>query len=656
MIWWVAILPALAGLALWLGGDGSRLRLGLVAVAVMAATCALAVAATGATSVEWAPALTLRAELTPLSRAVAVIVPLVALAVAIFAAAHEAAEGLARLIGLLLVFIGAMELVVIAADLVTLLIGWELMGACSWALIGHRWRERRAMPSANYAFVVTRAGDLGLFLALFACVAGAGSAGYAELERLEGPPLMIAAFGVLVAAAAKAGQVPFAPWLFRAMDGPTSVSSLLHSSTMVAAGAYLVARLHPWLAEVPGFEAAAVAVGLATALAGGLVAAMQMHAKKVLAGSTSAQLGLMFAASGAGYPGVAILHLIVHAFFKAPLFFAAGIAHSQVESFDLRRMRLGRALPLVAALAAVAALALAAVPPLGGAWTKEEVVAALGHHSPWLALAAILAGGLSAAYAARFWNMAFSPGDTGEGSSRPGETAALAMLALASLALSLLWWPVLHDAAARALDIRLPTGGRLELALSLGFVALGLLVGLWLARNPVERRAADWLGLPRLIEVAAIQSGLSAAAYAARVDDAVFDAIPRGAAAAGRGVAASLGFADDRGIDGIPRGVATTGRGLAASLGFADDRGIDGMNRGAGRGAVALIVRATAEAARLADRVGETATDLIPTGTGRIAGMAGADARRLQTGMSHHYYVLLAAGAAAGMLLLIVRG
>ena len=154
----------------------------------------------------------------------AITVPAVALAVVVFAAAHEAERGLARLLGLLVVFVGGMELIVI-------------------------------VRSANYAFVVTRAGDLGLFLALFATFAGAGSLDYAALGRLEGAPLVVAAFGILLAAASKAGQVPFSPWLFRAMDGPTSVSALLHSAAMVAAGAYLVARLQPQLARVPGFGA-----------------------------------------------------------------------------------------------------------------------------------------------------------------------------------------------------------------------------------------------------------------------------------------------------------------------------------------------------------------------------------------------------------------
>lgn len=633
MIWTLALWPFLTGLAIWVLGDRSRRPAGVPAALAMVVTLGLALAAGGwHGTFTWAPGLILRAELVPLSHPVAIMVPTVTLAVVLFAAGHEASVGMGRLMGLFLMFTGAMELVVIARDLVTLLIGWEAMGAVSWALIGHRWREAEAMLSANYAFVVTRAGDLGLFFAVFACFVGTGSIDYAALGRLEGWPLVVAAFGILVAAGAKAGQVPFSPWLFRAMAGPTSVSALLHSSTMVAAGAYLIASLHVWLSAVLGFSAAAIALGLATALAGGLVALLQLHGKKVLAGSTSAQLGLMFAAAGAGYPGVAVLHLIAHAFLKAPLFFAVGIAHERTETFDLRQMRLGAALPVVAGLTAIAALALAGVPPLGAAWTKEEIVEALGRVSPWLTLLTMVAGGLSAAYATRFAVLTYGPGDT-EGESRRSYAALAALAALSgvTLALSALWWPLIHEPVAQTTGARLPESGSvIEMAASLSFVGVGLLAGLWLARHPSERAGAEWLGLAWLIEAGIVRPSLAMAAWAAWVDDVVFDAIPHAAAAAGR----------------------ATSRVLRS----ADDHGIDGMNRSAGHGAVALVVRLAEAAAGGTSHAGERAFDLIPEGTGRLLGMAGGDLRRLQSGLSHHYYVILVAGFALGAMVLILGG
>ena len=642
MIWSLAIWPVLAGLAIWAAGDGARRRLGGAAATAMLLTLALALLAQGWTGrYAWSGTIVLQAGLTPFAQAVAITVPAVALAVVVFAAAHEAERGLARLLGLLVVFVGGMELIVIASDLATLLIGWEIVGACSWALIGHAWRGDGNVRSANYAFVVTRAGDLGLFLALFATFAGAGSLDYAALGRLEGAPLVVAAFGILLAAASKAGQVPFSPWLFRAMDGPTSVSALLHSAAMVAAGAYLVARLQPQLARVPGFGACAIDIGLLTALAGGLVAVRQTHAKKLLAGSTSAQLGLMFAASGAGFPGAAVLHLIAHAAFKAPLFFAAGIAHGETGTYDLRAMRLGRALPWIAGLTAVAALALAGVPPLGGAWSKEEIVKALGEADPWVAFAAMAVGGLSAAYATRFAVMAFAPGQGTEPARRsPGAFAALAALALASVALGAVWLPPVHEAAARFLGVELPTGTALEGAVSLALVALGVLAGLWLVRHPGRAPASDWLGLSAAIGRLVVRPFEAAARGAARFDDVVLDAIPRGAAHTARAASGWSGRADDTGIDGLRPCLL--------------DRARRGVAEAGGRGAVALVVRATDAVARLAGTPGEAATDMIPGGAGRLAGMAGGDVRRLQTGMSHHYYVILIAGIVAALAILFL--
>lgn len=613
MIWLVPLLPMAVGLVLWAAGGGRGL-LGGVAAATLLATAALALWA-GLSVYGWAPGLELRAELTVLARAVAVVVPLVAAAVAIYAAAHEHMIGLPRMVGLLLVFTGAMEMVVIADDLVTLLIGWELMGALSWALIGHT-REDKSLRSANYAFVATRLGDLGLFMALFAVLSAGGSASYASLGELEGWRLAVAAFGLLVAAAAKAGQVPFSPWLFRAMDGPTPVSALLHSSTMVAAGAYLLARLHPWLSGAPGFEAATVAVGLTTALAGGFVAVGQVHSKKLLAGSTSAQIGLMFAAVGAGYPVVAVLHLITHAFFKAPLFFAAGIAKQTVGSFDLREMRVGRTLPLAALATLVVAAAVGGVPPLGGAWTKEEVVKALGEHALWLALIGALAGALSGAYAARFAYLGFWPHRRGTPPRRAGaQTASLAVLAAVSLLLGALWLKKVSEPVAKALGGELPPSETLLMVVSLALVALGIVLGIVLARRPVEHAWADWLGLPGLIDRALVAPVRDGAARSGDWDDRLFDAIPRGATAAGLRLTSGRASGWDGGLP--PASVQQDPGGLLLW-----DRG----------------------------------TDAIPEGTARAAGWAGRKARQLQTGMSHHYYLLLAGGVAAGALLLIIGG
>ncbi len=653
MLFALPLFPALAGLAIWAQGDGSRLRLGLIAGGTAVVTLALAVLAAAEGwqgSFVWGAGLELRLALTPLSAAVAITVPVVALAVLVFAAAHEEGRGPARLLGLMLIFTGAMLLTVTAADLLSLLIGWEVMGFCSWALIGHLWRERANMASGRYAFVTTRLGDLGLFIALMATWSGAGTLDYAALGRLDGTALALTAFGVLVAAGAKAGQGPFAAWLFRAMDGPSSVSALLHAATMVAAGAYLLARLHPWLSGVPGWSGTVIALGLVTALAGGAVAVMQGHAKKLLAASTSAQLGLMFVAVGTGYPGIAAVHLVTHAALKAPLFLSAGVAGKAAGTYRLRDMGFGRTLPWAAGLTALAALALAAVPPLGAAWSKEQIAAAASHQNLWLGLAVMVAGALSAAYAARFWWLAYGPGDA-EPAAGPRwlEIAALGALVLACAGLGLLWLPAVQD----ALPIRLPEGTPLEIAASLALVAIGLLAGLTLARraDAPEPQAADWLGLPALIGHGIVVPFERLAHLAARADDAVLDAIPRGAAWAAIRVARGWRWLDRAGPDAVPRGAAGATRMLARG-----GRGFGGLaqaDQGALDAAIWRIADATRALARLSDHPGETLTDGLPEGAARITGRSGADARRLQTGLSHHYYAIFTIGALLAILFLI---
>ena len=632
MIWSLAIVPILAGGLVFFGGARSRLALGLWAAVALALVIALSVLAAQAGwtgRIEWARPLYLTADLTRLSAAMAILVPVIALPVALYAVGHEEERGLARLIALLLAFVGGMELLVIAADLLTLLIGWELVGACSWALIGHHWRDAANPRSGAYAFLATRLGDLGMFAAAMALFAGAGAFDYAAIGGLEAPYLQIVAFGLLLSAAAKSGQLPFAPWLFRAMDGPTSVSALLHAATMVAAGAYLLIRLHPYLGGVPGFAGAAIGIGLATALAGGLVALLQSHAKKLLAASTSAHYGLMFVAVGAGYPGIALLHLAAHAGFKALLFLAAGAAGERVESFELDRMRLGRALPFVALLSAAGALALAGVPPLGGAWTKEAVTSAAGHHALWAAAGIMVAGGLSAAYATRFQLLSYGTADDSSGAEAPAPAvyAGMVLLALLTLAASALWLPAIRDGLRALLAIEIPQTKTAELVASLLLIALGLLAGRYLAqRHPLlgtggtSAAAAEWLGLPSLIRRSVTQPFVRLARSAAWLDDRVLDAVPEAAA----------------------QGAVRLARLASSGDGRVVDRGIE------------LTAALSVWTARVADRIGERVSDGFPEGAARLVSMTGRDAGHLQTGLSHHYYALLIGGSALLILILML--
>jgi hypothetical protein len=290
-----------------------------------------------------------------------------------------------------------------------------------------------------------------------------------------------------------------------------------------------------------------------------------------------------------------------------------------------------------------------------------------------------MAGGLSAAYAVRFAAMAYAPGDRTE-AARPSlaATGASAVLVTATLALSTLWLPAVHGTVAGALGAALPQTQPALTVASLAAVALGAGAGLRLARHPQARGAEGWLGLTPLIAQGIARPTERLARLAARIDDSLIDALPRGMAGVGRALASRLARSDDSVLDGLPGGAALTGRTLARRLSRADTSLLDGLPVGAalagqtlaqrlacadttlldgmprGQGAVALVVRAASGLARAAGRTGEAVADLLPGAPARLLGMAGADARRLQTGMAHHYYAVLVALAGLGALVLIV--
>ncbi|EAU39774.1 NADH ubiquinone/plastoquinone complex subunit, putative [Fulvimarina pelagi HTCC2506] len=627
-------------------GVGRRQRLWLTSLAVAAMTLTASVAVFGAAGgwtgrIAWHEPLGLTAALPPLAGAMAVLVPLIALPVLAYAAFHEEAQGLQRLLAILLVFVGGMELLVVAADFLTLLIGWELVGVCSYLLIAHEWHERENAASGLYAFLMTRFGDLGLFAAAMAVFATTGSFSYGGLGHMEGGPAAVAGFGLLMAAASKSGQIPFAPWLFRAMAGPTSVSALLHAATMVAAGAFILLRLEPFLASVPGLSGAIIAVGAATALSGGIVALLQTHAKRLLAASTSGHYGLMFVAVGAGYPAVAFLHLTAHAAFKALLFLAAGLAHEKTGSYDLSTMRLGRALPLAGLLTLIGTLSLAGLPPLGGGWTKEAVVTAAEHWSVWATGSVILAGALSAAYAARFQLSAFGLLEIKDGDNEDeGETAplwpqtrarqieigAMALLAIFILVTSLLWLPPVRMSAEELLQAALPQASVATLILSLVAVGFGLLIGTLIARqyrtlgaDGPAAEAAHWLGLPALIDAAITRPVLWLSRVAAKLDDRLIDGAVRFLVLGGRSASWVLRQTGEAGAEGF----VTQATNLVGSL------------------------------SRTTSRFGEWLTDGVVEGLLLTVGQSGRDARRLQTGLSHHYYAIATLGGGAAIILLL---
>lgn len=617
-----------------------------VAVGGLVATLALGVRAAAAVDAavgwRWSPAIQLGLAVEGFGRVMVVLVPAIAAPIVAYAAATEA-EGRTRLLALMAAFVGAMLLLVTAADFLTLLIAWELVGATSWALIAHGWRDPANAHAAAQAFVTTRFGDLGLYVAAGMAFAAAGGFAFADLGAAGRPALDVIAAGVLLAAAAKSAQVPFSPWLFSAMAGPTPVSALLHSATLVASGAYLLIRLAPALEPVGWFLPAVAAVGLVTALAGGIVAVLQTDAKRVLAGSTSAQYGLMFVAIGAWSTAAGGAHLVAHAAFKSLLFLGAGIAVHAAGTGHIAALRLGSALPRVAALSAVGTVALAGVPPFGAAWTKEQIAAAAVHASSWLAAGVFAAGLLSALYAARYQLLAYGPGGadatvTGRGGGagprrihhHPGrvEVASVAALAAITVLLSVLWLPgagplveaatggVLAPTARWELVVSLATLGA-AIALTWRLVQRGRLVTLGLPAD-VQSVAGDWLGLPAATRRVVIDPIVALSRSLARFDDRVVDA----------------------GVRGIARLAAFVSRLFSQPI----ESTIDG--------AVRAIAAATMGAATGSRATDEGAVDAAVEGSARGVGFAGHASRRLQTGLAHHYYVIQAAGLAVTAIIL----
>ncbi|MFJ6837549.1 NADH-quinone oxidoreductase subunit L [Streptomyces sp. NPDC091209] len=362
-------------------------------------------------------------------------------------------------------FTSAMLLVVYSGDLMVLLVGWEVMGICSYFLVGHYWETPEARAASLKAFLVTKLGDVPFLIGLFALATDAGSFQItAVLGTVASGGLhhaTVVALLLLAGVAGKSALFPLHTWLPDAMAGPTPVSALIHAATMVAAGIYFVARL------LPVFQASAAAMVVLAVMAGvtmvgsGLAALAQDDIKRVLAYSTIGQLGYMAGALAVGDRGAAVFHLLAHGAFKALLFLAAGViihASGTNSLAVMSRMKdLRTRVPDAYWTMTVALLALAAIPPFSGFFSKEAVLGAAEHvatghteqapgASGWIVLVTgLVTAVLTAAYATRLWLLAFR----GHGAEAPDHgrqpitmTAVLWVLAIPSLAFGLAFGPL----------------------------------------------------------------------------------------------------------------------------------------------------------------------------------------------------------------------
>nr|WP_155074127.1 proton-conducting transporter membrane subunit [Streptomyces taklimakanensis] len=584
MLWSLVLLPAAAGGLLALSGGGRRTagtydRPGgtgraapAVAVAVAAVTLVLAVAAAlvrptaRAGFVAGGP---LELAVDGLSAVVVVTVAAVGLLVLVLAAAGIRAER-PRFFGLMLLFVAAVLITATATTLPALLLAWEVMGATSYALIAFRWREDAPVAAGTTAFLTTRAGDLGLYLAAGAALAaGTGTADRLSLDvlpALDGPWLHLAAAGVLLAAFGKAAQLPFSFWLSKAMLGPSPVSALLHSAAMVAMGGYLLLRLRPLL-ESAGWAAAAAAWGGAlTALALGAVALAQRDLKQLLAASTAAQLGFVVLAAGAGSVAGGAAHFAAHAAVKSLLFLTAGAWLAALGTEDLGALRgAARQDRAIGLPFAVGALALAGVPPLSLWATKDEILAAVD--SPALYGVVLAAAVLSALYAGKAIGFLLGPGpepsaeaggEWRERSAGPLRTVTLAVLAAGAAVLGALALPPLAGELKRAVGTpgEPSAGAATMVATAVLALAATATAAAFAPRLPEPSWARAWLHLETAAHTVAVRPTLAAARALARFDDSVLDRAATGTATGVRRLASWASAADRSGVDRAVRGVA----------------------------------------------------------------------------------------------------
>jgi NADH-quinone oxidoreductase subunit L len=656
----VVILPALAALAgaavprasrttIAALGIGGALGALLAALTELAGTGGGSVAAGGIALLGPAPTgagtieLTLRAD--RLSAVVAVMVCAVALAVQVYSVGYQCDDRRYRSFAAVVsLFTVAMLLVVQADDLLLLLIGWEVMGLCSYLLIGHDSQRHAARHAAVKAFLVTRMGDVGFVLGIIVLLASAGTSSITvllqpqTLDGLSTAQATAASLLLIAGVVGKSAQFPLQTWLPDAMEGPTPVSALIHAATMVAAGGYVMARLLPVLAQAPAARAVLAVVAAMSMLGAALAAFAQSDLKRVLAWSTISQVAYLLGGVAVAPPQLgaapAVMQLLSHGAFKALLFLCAGALAFRVHTTAMGRVPGGPSLagswaraPLVSVLLTLGLAALAGVPPLSGFWSKEAVLGAAetaaldggvdGAGSlvwaAWLVLlVGLLTGFVTAAYATRAWLLvvpspAQVPVERSGAQPVTDDSPPQVLLPASAPRDPLPHLPIPATMSWTLLALAVPTA-----------VAGLLLIG------PVVPGAIHLSSLTSALATTATVAGIVAAGAAERGAGRRTAAVPepRG------GVAPAVDLRDDP-VLVLPRRL----RGW-----FAGGFGLDAVHR-------ALVVRPTGVLARSVTVGDHDVVDAYPRAGVLLSRWAGALLRQTQTGRTSGYLGALAAGA-----------
>ncbi|NJO39537.1 MAG: NAD(P)H-quinone oxidoreductase subunit 5 [Cyanobacteria bacterium CRU_2_1] len=378
--------------------------------------------------IDWAAAgdfhLTMGYTVDHLTALMLMIVTTVAFFVMIYTDGYMAHDpGYVRFYAYLSLFSSSMLGLVVSPNLLQVYVFWELVGMCSYLLIGFWYDRKPAADACQKAFVVNRVGDFGLLLGMLGLFWSTGSFEFEVIgdrlhELLQSGALSVALaglFGVLVfmGPVAKSAQVPLHVWLPDAMEGPTPISALIHAATMVAAGVFLIARMYPVFEGLPDVMNIIAWTGAATAFIGATTAITQNDIKKGLAYSTMSQLGYMVMAMGVGAYGAGLFHLMTHAYFKAMLFLGSGsvihgmeavVGHDPVLAQDMRLMGgLRKYMPITAITFLIGTLAICGIPPFAGFWSKDEILGSTYTASPTLWLIGWLTAGITAFYMFRMY-------------------------------------------------------------------------------------------------------------------------------------------------------------------------------------------------------------------------------------------------------------
>ncbi|MEB3219099.1 MAG: NAD(P)H-quinone oxidoreductase subunit 5 [Nostocales cyanobacterium 94392] len=446
--WLIPVLPLLGAMLVGLGlisfnQATNRLRQlnAALIISLMAAAMGLSFSllwsqiqghATYTRTLEWAAAgsfhLTMGYTVDHLTAVMLAIVTSVAFLVMVYTDGYMAHDpGYVRFYAYLSLFGSSMLGLVVSPNLVQVYIFWELVGMCSYLLVGFWYDRKSAADAAQKAFVTNRVGDFGLLLGILGLFWATGSFEFeimgdrlgelVQTGALSNVLAVVFAILVFLGPVAKSAQFPLHVWLPDAMEGPTPISALIHAATMVAAGVFLIARMYPVFEHVPAAMNVIAYVGAFTAFMGATIAITQNDIKKGLAYSTISQLGYMVMAMGVGAYTAGFFHLMTHAYFKAMLFLGSGsvihgmegvVGHDPVVAQDMRAMGgLRKYMPVTAITFLIGCLAISGIPPFAGFWSKDEILGSAFAVNPFLWLIGWLTAGITAFYMFRMYFMTF---------------------------------------------------------------------------------------------------------------------------------------------------------------------------------------------------------------------------------------------------------